>query len=123
MTIQYWRRYGHIPAMIVLQFVFIVLFGKFVVYSPESVSYGKDTNQAAKDTMATYPSTIFCSVSFLSLKLACLYLKLPCVIEMFYDVEDPDIADIIHNITNSYMYYVFLEPVITNLEYDRKLNS
>ena len=31
-----WRRMGHIPLLIILQFIFIILFAKFVVYDEHS---------------------------------------------------------------------------------------
>ncbi len=54
----YWRRYGHIPVMILLQIIFIILFGKFVVYNPENAGYTPDTKtglDSAAGTMTTYP--------------------------------------------------------------------
>ena len=34
-----WRRALHIPVLIILQILFIILFGIFVVYDPETVGY------------------------------------------------------------------------------------
>lgn len=55
MKLRYWRRFGHIPALIVLQIIFIVLFAKFVIYNPENALHGFKTHKGARDIMQTYP--------------------------------------------------------------------
>ena len=59
MGLSMWRRSAHVPALIILQIVFIILFAIFVVYNPDDSTYaGKDSKAVAKEKMADYPRKV-----------------------------------------------------------------
>ena len=51
-----WKKVFHIPVLIVLQLIFIILFGKFVVYNPDNAYSTDSSYPEAIESLGVYPS-------------------------------------------------------------------